>query len=1082
MARRRWSIRLCLVGLLAALARAEWPYHPTRVLRSGRAGEPWVYVFLQPVQSERGLQLLALNVSTPMDASAMPYTTVSNSFPFQQDQRRTAFTPTIDNQGKISVYAGTCDTRASVTKLWSLTTKQNHGLVGDWSQATISANGALSDQILSGANFLASAISFSADVDDDAHSTMYVFGGMCPAELALSESWVSAANYSDSMLTLTPTLHSSSSSAYELGITKSRGPPVAEAGYSLTGLRPSFLNTTDASGRIRQQNYVILGGHTQQAFINMSQLALFSLPQESWSFPTIEPPASPGTADVDSRSGHTAVLTDDGTRVVIVGGWVGDVTNPASPQLLVLELGKGYGGTGPWRWAIPSSKGPGLDDGAGIYGHGAVMLPGDVVMVVGGYAIPPLRSTKIIKRSEPAPNAKTYFFNVTSGTWLTAYTKPAHLDVGSHALQAEPSGGLSSSSKKAALGSGLAFGLGAVLAAVLIGVWYARRVKKRRQARDEELRQLGFAVQRPHNHHSLDADMERYDWADHEKSAATDGEGISAGHPHPHENPPLDQAYPWATDLVGPQVRGTYPAGLRGHRGTEAERTGLLVEIPSPTRGLRRSLHSRGRNGERLMSSYQLASAKDDSRRIFPGGDIHPIDECDELDEPPEVVEPAGGNVLAESDSPEYQSLPLTPTPDPFRDPGSLGEGGGGEGEADHGDATLRPGSAMSTSPERERQLEIQEWVNDWAMADAHLRGQRHRRRSPERDPLDRDFPRTSSNLSERSQRSTISVLSQPLSSSASGGHPRRTISQRSAIGRLAAMGPLRTLSNRSSAYGGGHPQSNMSTSGGSRSSPSPSPSPTVESRRSQSLQLFSRIGAAEDNNHPIRPISTDFTQLQIEGEALLPRPSTPTGGASGVGGRNSSSTNLREDSGMVNKGKSRAVGWLGSVRRALPSLGGGGGVAGQFRSSSPTRSTHLLDQPITTTTFASDHLPRRAASAGAAYWRTKQGAADWGAEASSASAVVGSSRDRASPAAVAADDVLANDEDWDIEAAVERRVVQVMFTVPKEKLRVINSGGEDLTSLLSVDEPSQSIEEVGGGGTAAGSAHENSHDTGEKG
>ena len=858
------------------------------------------------------------------------------------------------------------------------------------------------------------------------------------------------------MLTLTPMLHSSSPSPYQLGITKSRGPPVAEAGYSLTGLRPSFLNTTDASGPIRQQNYVLLGGHTQQAFINMSQLALFSLPQESWSFPTIDPPASPGTVDLDSRSGHTAVLTDDGERVVMVGGWVGDITNPASPQLVILELGKGYGGTGPWRWTVPSSKGPGLADGAGIYGHGAVMLPGDVVMLVGGYTIPPLSSTKIINRSVPTPNAETYFFNVTSSSWLTAYTKPAHLDVGSHVWQADPLPSRSSSSKKAALGSSLALGLGAVLAAVLVGVWYAHRVKRRRQARDEDLRRLGVAVQRPHGQHSLDADTERYDWADHEKSAATDSGGISAGDTRPHQNPPLDQVYPWATDLVGPQVQGTHPPGLRGHRGTEAERTGLLVEIPSPTRGLRRSLHSRGRNGERLKSSYQLASGKDDSRRSFPGGDIHPIDERDELDELPEVVGPAESNVLAESDSTEYQFLPLAPIPDPFRDPGPLGEGGGGE--ADQVDDALRLSSTTSTSPERERQLEVQEWVNDWAMADAHLRGQHYRRRSPERDSLDRDFPRTSSNLSERSQRSTISVPSQHPSSSVSGGHPRRTTSQRSAIGRLAAMGPLRTLSDRSSAYGGGHPQSNVSASGGSRSSPSQSPSPTSGSKRSQSLRLFSRIDAAEDNDRPIRPSSTDFTQLQIEGEALLPRPSISTEGASGVGGSNCSSTNLHEDSGTINQGKSRAVGWLGSVRRALPSLGGGGGgvVAGQSPASSPTRFSHLLDHPSSTTAFASDYLPRRAASAGADYWRTKQGAADWGAEPSSANVVAGSSCDRAGPALVPADDVMADDEDWDIEAAVERRVVQVMFTVPKEKLRVVNSGSEDLTSLLSVDEPSQ--------------------------
>jgi hypothetical protein len=35
------------------------------------------------------------------------------------------------------------------------------------------------------------------------------------------------------------------------------------------------------------------------------------------------------------------------------------------------------------------------------------------------------------------------------------------------------------------------------------------------------------------------------------------------------------------------------------------------------------------------------------------------------------------------------------------------------------------------------------------------------------------------------------------------------------------------------------------------------------------------------------------------------------------------------------------------------------------------------------------------------------------------------------------------DEEDWDIEKAIERRVVQVMFTVPKEKLRVVNTDVE---------------------------------------
>lgn len=50
-----------------------------------------------------------------------------------------------------------------------------------------------------------------------------------------------------------------------------------------------------------------------------------------------------------------------------------------------------------------------------------------------------------------------------------------------------------------------------------------------------------------------------------------------------------------------------------------------------------------------------------------------------------------------------------------------------------------------------------------------------------------------------------------------------------------------------------------------------------------------------------------------------------------------------------------------------------------------------------------------------------------------------------------------ASEADWDVEAAVERRVVQVMFTVPKSKLRVVNAD-VDHVSLMSL--PRENSEE----------------------
>jgi hypothetical protein len=39
-------------------------------------------------------------------------------------------------------------------------------------------------------------------------------------------------------------------------------------------------------------------------------------------------------------------------------------------------------------------------------------------------------------------------------------------------------------------------------------------------------------------------------------------------------------------------------------------------------------------------------------------------------------------------------------------------------------------------------------------------------------------------------------------------------------------------------------------------------------------------------------------------------------------------------------------------------------------------------------------------------------------------------------------------DDDWDVEAAVEGRLVQITYTVPKERLRVVNAGVADRVTV----------------------------------
>ena len=185
--------------------------------------------------------------------------------------------------------------------------------------------------------------------------------------------------------------------------------------------------------------------------------------------------------------------------------------------------------------------------------------------------------------------------------------------------------------------------------------------------------------------------------------------------------------------------------------------------------------------------------------------------------------------------------------------------------------------------------------------------------------------------------------------------------------------------------------------------------------RRSRSLTLFSgpqRVNGSDNFD----TAGASVPQLQLESEALL-------GGNHGP----SESAPVRT--------QSRARGWMGSVRRAFTGVDRNTPVSpshGEFStSSSPTKRHH-----------SEDVAPRRAASTGAMLWKKKQGARDWDVE----GATGGEQRSDA----VAHE---ADDEEWDIESAVERRVVQVMFTVPKEKLRVVNGGPDgDGESFMSAE------------------------------
>ncbi|KAF2142668.1 uncharacterized protein K452DRAFT_227053, partial [Aplosporella prunicola CBS 121167] len=595
--------------LLAGPAYAQLPYDPTRILQS-RQDNDIIYVFRPDPSATAKTQLLSLDVSSALNAADLPLTTLYPALPFATSTDDTAvpYIPVADEKGGLTVYAGRCGPALHDAKVWKFAVAEDaQDSNGTWTESDATAGSDGDGRTLLGPNFLSHGISFSSTVGDS-DPALFAFGGMCPTDDATPGSWVAAANYSSAMLQVQKSSNDDDDSAagFDVDVAPTRGPPVAEAGFGLVGLPPTFSNRSDGSAD-QQQNFVLLGGHTDGAFINMSQVALYSLPEETWTFIPVEQPdvrdgdlakRAATVSEVEPRSGHTAVLSDDGTKIIVMGGWVGDVDTPAEPQLAVLNIGEGYGGEGAWSWSIPSPSGSGLADGAGIYGHGAVMLSGDVMMILGGYSISSLSSSsKLRGRATPAQNTQNFFFNVSSNSYLSDYSPV------SDSSDSSDKGGLSSASQKAGLGVGIGIGVAAVVCMTIFYFWYKRHLREKREWREKELRELSLGA---HYVHGI----------------GPGNTGLSSRGRDPFADEYLSdrEAAAYASDPWYSGGRG----GWKGQGGGEAERTGLLVEIPSPTRGLRRN--SQGR-------VYHQAPLYDDSR-INPGaGPIHRIDERAEEEE-----------------------------------------------------------------------------------------------------------------------------------------------------------------------------------------------------------------------------------------------------------------------------------------------------------------------------------------------------------------------------------------------------------------------------------------------------------------
>jgi hypothetical protein len=1041
-----WLVLLHL-PLLLSIASAQMPYNPTRILHNGSH----LYLFQPSSSSSTQVSLSSIDISTHIDAAKPPSTTLYTTLPFLNNQRSLAFTPVIDDQGSLTVYTGNCSQGASGGQVWRFSPDPSDAKRGgSWLQEHVSVKG--SSHVASmGANYLNNGISFSSTVGGNDMSTRaYLFGGMCPFDTDDSNDWQMAANYSNLMVILEPSSKTGESLTYQLDLSSSRGPPVPEAGFTMTGLTPTFANRGDGS-QTQQRNFLLIGGHTSSAFINMSQIALFSLPEESWTFIAVEQPENPQTdlaireaPTVDPRSGHTAVLTPDGQKIVVFGGWVGDTDTPAEPQLAILNIADGYGGNGDWRWTIPTSpSGAGIAADSGLYGHGAAMLPGGVMMISGGYSIPGSGARR--RRESPSLSSEMYFFNITSNTWTTDYTPPE----ASHSApnQTAP---LSSLGQKAGLGIGI--GMGLVFSLFAFYVWYTKRLKKQRDIREKQLQDLSLAAHR-YNIEDYPSDFDG-------RGGRADAAEYLTGQ---------NGAYYFSAGSQGGQ-------GWKSSSGHDVERTGLLLEIPSPTRGLRRGVNSR--------TGYAMVANRGP-------GPIHPIDELEEEDED-RIADNALLNGYPEMNELENPIAEGAPAPDPFVDTHYYGS------EKRH---LLLPASPSPTHGEVGEPSRLDHRKPDWPSEVATAAVHRSNTTSPGRRSPDKSSTeeRTGSNLSEKSARSDLSY------ESSHGSLGRSPSLRTTATPTIVQANPFRTPD---SSPVHGRPRG-MSESG--RHTPGQA--------RTQSFTSVRSNGHADVES--FRSVHSTFAHLQAEGEVLLggnpdrARPETSsTAKSSNMHDDAEASSRAATATATATLAASNALdlshidtrdvrkSWLGSVRRVLRrSISG----AERTRPRTATMSYHepYTDNPVFTPELPTDEhrksfpasLPPRRAASDASFWKSRRGKHDWEDEPESTWART-SGDDWGAPEDIALAEkerrrqewrergkllvnLTDNDElptprtpikaselgfpdsnnrpgtpadegDWDVEAAVERRVVQVMFTVPKSKLRVVNAD-PDRSSILSL-------------------------------
>ncbi|KAK4240886.1 hypothetical protein C8A03DRAFT_30963 [Achaetomium macrosporum] len=1115
--------------VVLASAEPALPYIPTTILLPSNAdgnSSPVAYIFAPSADSPGAVDFLSLDVSSTLRSSSLQPTKLTSALPFLAPDTGncTTFAASLLPNGTIALVVGNCSP-GSASSLWTSTPDPATKNPPQWSRHAITPSSGW-DNAQSGPYHLGGILSFSAQLSPVlSPPILYLYGGMCPFPNSSSSSSSSSASgettwqqpgaiYSNRMLRLTPPSSSSPSPSpspsskdlEDYALSYCPGPqPVAEAGFTLTALPPSLSNLTTSDGRMvtQQTSHVMLGGHTRNAFVNMSTAAVWSLPEESWSFVGIAPPSpSSGTtktdlarqaqvATVDSRSGHTAVLSADGTRLVVYGGWVGDMRTAAVPQLVVVRVGVGLSD---WAWEIPDGQEE--EDGiGGLYGHGAALLPGNVMMVYGGYEIAPEGGGggRGVGRKRQMGKGGRMFYNITSGRWSDEYVSPlagsangGGNDAGdgsspgpsdSNGSSNGSSDGSSAddSSRKRQIGLGVGLGVGGLILLVLaaLGVRWFRRRQKRRAAREETLRSLAQGV-------GVNGSLPRGLGEDDEMLEREYGMGLFPW--------TAAAAREWYTGGGGPYTQGRRSLGYETLRG--GSRPGPSLYIPPPPSPSSASGRLKGARG--LYQPTSSSSSYDFTPLGRARNGIEPIYEADEDEDgdlgkgyllSPDKEERDDDDdpfVTPTLSSPRHSN---SPTPPPPQQP--QGQGGGGQqqdpdvqgwvSDVDAASSNARLTSTRNTSSKRTnpgspprhqtnaasssrqqptttgRMSPLRRALSTKSAKSAKSSCAAHRL-SPTTDSSfhsvsvsvsdDGGSHRTGSNLSERS---TFSFV--PGTGNHTAGAEDRVLLSRLHT-TLASTTTTATAVTAAVVAGDG----TSSTSRAGRT-------------RSDSVGSTSASASGKSYSTAKSHLSPNFAVLREEGPGLLMgTASAKEGGGDGVEDEQGDGEAEEEDyyylhahhddePGSPSKSKQPKLlrrSWLGSLKRVF----GGSGATPESGSSSdasgsPTR------EALLGSSSDSYYYDGRLSGTGLQRRRQQQGGREaWGV--------------------VVHQDNEEELEDWDrdIERAAAQRTVQIMFTVPKEPLRVVNAEIEREESVLIVDPADD--DEAGYSGSGGSSHHGN--------